>query len=64
MKTIMAALMGVMFSLAVTGTQAGVAPALGTNKMSASGAKIAPPSKPVAEEQKDEKNSEPQPPKQ
>jgi hypothetical protein len=46
--------------------QAGVAPAQDGNKMTASGAKIAPPSKPTTEEQKEEKNSETkeQPPKQ
>lgn len=57
MKRLTAVVAGAL-ALAALAAQAGVAPALGGNKMSASGAKIAPPSKPAAEEQKEEKSSE------
>jgi hypothetical protein len=55
-----------VFALFIGSAQAGVAPAQDGNKMTASGAKIAPPSKPASDEQKDEKNSESKelPPKQ
>lgn len=44
--------------LAIGNAQAGVAPVQDGNKMTASGAKIAPPSKPSTEEQKEEKDKE------
>lgn len=59
MQKAITALIGAAFALAMAGTQAGVAPALGGNKMSASGAKIAPPSKSGDEERKEEKTSDP-----
>lgn len=51
-----ALVLGAILALSAAFTHAGVAPALGGNKMTSSGAKIAPPAKP--EEQKDGKAGE------
>ncbi len=53
MKKVLIAALGAAFAFAMSTVHAGVAPALGGNKMSQSGAKVAP-AKPAPEESKND----------